>query len=190
MRRDLQQPDDDLHLVRRIKRGDQQALNEFQKKYETTLGGFLANIGCPESLRDDCKQEAFVIVSKPDGEFRGESSAKTYLFSIAQKVWSKQRDSVNRQNAAHQQWARLQIPYDRSSEPEVVLQCQDLAEATKQAKSRLSPKQREAFELVFEHGLSRIEAAKKVGCSYSAFRQRFCRAKAFVKPLLRRFCMF
>ncbi len=190
MERHLQQPDDDLHLIRRIKRGDQQAAYEFQKKYETTLGGFLANIGCPESFRDDCRQEAFVIISKPDGEFRGNSSVKTYLFSIARNIWAAERERINRRNSAHQQWARLQGPYDRSSEPEVVLQCQDLAKATERAKSGLSPKQREAFELVFEHGLSRIEAAKKVGCSYSAFRQRFCKAKAFVRPLLRQFCMF
>ena len=190
LRRDLQQPDDDLHLIRRIKHGDQQAANEFQQKYDTTLGDFLANIGCPEIFRDDCKQQAFIVVSKPDGEFRGESSVKTYLFRIAQNIWSAERERIDRRNIAHQQWARLQSPYDRSSEPEVVLECQDLAKATEQAKSRLSHKRRQAFELVIESGLSRIEAAKKAGCSYSAFRQRLHDARASLKSMLGRFCMF
>ena len=190
MERYPQQPDDDIQLILRARRGNYQASTEFQQKYESILGDFLANIGCPESLRDDCKQDVFTIVFKPGGEFRGDSSVKTYLCGIARNIWSKQRHHISRQNAAYQQWARLQSLYDRSSEPEVVLGNQELAEATEQAKSRLSDKQLEAFELVFEYGLSGIEAAKKAGCSYSVFRQRLHDARVSLRSMLRRFYIF
>ena len=181
------QHDNDIQLMLRIKHGDRQAFDELQGKYEPIVRNVLVNLGCPEDLLDDLRQEVFTRVWEHRQRYQPDSAVKTFLFGIARNVWRQQQHLIHCRDTAHRQWARVSTPYDHSSEPEVVIERRRLAETLGKTKSRLSDKRRQAVELIFESGLSHTEAAKQAGCSENALYQCLYKAKSQMSEMLREF---
>ena len=179
----LQQMDDDIQLMLRIRDGDHHAFTELRCRYIPYLKRFFAGLGCPGSVREDLVQEVFSRVWNKREEYQPTSTVKSFLRGFASNIWCEHCYHSQHQSAVYQQIGMVRNSYNPSSDP-VVLQYRELAEAFKQTKTRLPDKQRQAVELVLESGLSHSEAAKRAGCSYSAFRQRFHDAKKQLRILL------
>jgi len=58
----------------------------YKEHYESVLRLFL-RLGVPREEANDLTQETFLRVYQNIGEFRGESSHKTWIFSIARRIW-------------------------------------------------------------------------------------------------------
>lgn len=129
-------------------------------------------------------QEVFARLWQHRGRFRGDSSAKTYILGIARNVLQEDRRARRR---------RAAVPFD-SVEHEVEsgsaqagkgIERQEMAEAIERAKARLSPEQREAFELVHVLGLPVSEATRMAKCRPNQFRNRLYRARKVLRELLK-----
>lgn len=67
-------------------RGDRAALTEFIKLTQADVWRLLAHLGGPE-IADDLTQETYLRVMSALPRFAARSSAKTWLLSLARRVW-------------------------------------------------------------------------------------------------------
>ena len=180
-------PDDETCLMFRVKCGDYQAFDELHQKYKPIAQAFFASCGCPGKSLDDLTQEVFVRVWEHRGRFRGDSSVQTYLFGIAKHVLHEElRRRGKSPNTYFDNLSCLGEPFKQ--EPSIEQRQPDreeLSEAIKQAKAKLPPAQREAFELDQIYDLPRTEIAKLANCTPSQFTDRLYRAKQRLRHFLK-----
>jgi len=105
----------DLDLVRRAQAGDDQAFGQLvERNRRVVYRAAYAALGSADDA-EDVAQDTFVTVYQKLGGFRGDSSFKTWLLSIAWRKALDRRRSVLR-------WLRLTVVHDRSAPelPDVV----------------------------------------------------------------------
>lgn len=73
-------------LALRAGRGDRAALTEFIKSTQDDVWRLLAHLGGPE-IADDLTQETYLRVIGALPRFAARSSARTWLLSLARRVW-------------------------------------------------------------------------------------------------------
>ena len=116
---------------------------------------------------DDLCQEAFLRAWKALPAYRGDSSARTWLLSIARRTCN---DELRRRGRVRRLVARLPPPdhaRDRSGQVEI----EELVRS-------LDRDRRTAFLLTQWFGLSYAEAAEVCGCRVGTIRSRVARARA------------
>jgi RNA polymerase sigma-70 factor, ECF subfamily len=102
-------PGVDLELVRLAQAGDAHAFGELvERNRRAVYRAAYAALGSPAEA-DDVVQEAFVTAFRKLSSFRGDSSFKTWLLSIAWRKALDRRKSVTR-------WMRLTVTHDQYSE--------------------------------------------------------------------------
>jgi RNA polymerase sigma-70 factor (ECF subfamily) len=117
---------------------------------------------------DDLTQDTYLRAVGAIGRFRGESSARTWLLSIARRVCA---DAIRRRTRRRRALRRrgsdgIEVP-SRSGEVEL-----------NAVLAGLSPDRRVAFTLTQVLGLSYEEAAAVAGCPVGTIRSRVARARA------------
>ncbi|MGE5245854.1 MAG: RNA polymerase sigma factor [Betaproteobacteria bacterium] len=104
----------DDELVARARRGDQAAFGELVDRHRAAVyRAALAALGSHADA-DDAAQEAFVAAFSRLDRFRGESTFKTWLLTIA---WHQ---AINQRRSRMRWWRRVAQggPSDREAEPE------------------------------------------------------------------------
>ena len=127
---------------------------------------------------DDLAQETFLRAAKGIRSYRGESSAKTWLFSIAYHVCASElrhrvRSRHRHEPSGEQLLSRLQDGSERAEQVGV----DDLLR-------RLEPDRRAAFTLTQLYGLSYEETASICGCAPGTVASRVARARGDLIVLL------
>ena len=79
-------PEDQTAWVERLKAKEEAAVRELIRSYGGPLERFLRGMVGSTADAEDLAQEAFIRLVEHAGEFRGESSLKTYLFRIAHNL--------------------------------------------------------------------------------------------------------
>ena len=153
-------------LVAAGRRGDPVALEQFVRATSTEVWRFLAHLVDPQSA-DDLTQETYLRALGALGAFRGASTVRTWLLSIARRVAA---DEIRRRSRRPRTGAPL---------PEDCPDALDLAGevGARDLLSRLDPSRREAFVLTQITGLSYAEAAELLGCPIGTIRSRVARAR-------------
>jgi RNA polymerase sigma-70 factor, ECF subfamily len=131
-----------------------------------------------EQSADDLLQETFLRTAKSIGGFRGESSAKTWLFSIAYHVCASElRSRVRHRDHAAPggDLALAQLPARDDRAEQVTVD--DFLR-------RLDPDRRAAFALTQLYGLSYEETATICGCARGTVASRVARARGDLIALL------
>jgi RNA polymerase sigma-70 factor, ECF subfamily len=106
---EVQAGDVDLELVRRAQAGDEQAFGQLvERNRRAVYRAAYAALGSSEDA-DDVAQETFVAVYQKLQGFRGESSFKTWLLSIAWRKALDRRRSVAR-------WFRMTVTREGSED--------------------------------------------------------------------------
>lgn len=147
--------------------GDRVAFAGFVRQTQGDVWRLCAHLVDPGSA-DDLTQETYLRAVTAIGRFRGDSSAKTWLLTIARRVCA---DSVRRRTRRRRALLR------RGPEPEAV--AAPTGDVELQAvMATLSPDRRTAFTLTQVLGLSYEEAAEVVGCPIGTIRSRVARARA------------
>ncbi len=131
-----------------------------------------------EASADDLAQETFLRLAKGIGRYRGESTAKTWLFSIAYHVCASElRNRVRhrhrlepRGDLALAELAARDAPTDQVSVDDLL--------------GRLEPDRRAAFTFTQLYGLSYEETAAICGCAPGTVASRVARARADLIGLL------
>lgn len=146
---------------------DRDDIVRLYREYYPGIVGFFVKRGCSVEEARDLAQEVFVRVFKGMDTFRGASSEKTWIFTIARHVWLnalRDRNAQRRQGETVQLDESFEIP---SSDPPADQQIMD-AERSRmlwKAIAELPPRQRLCVRLRLLRDLKYREIAKIMGVS-------------------------
>lgn len=188
--------EEDLTLLRAIEGGDRAAFAAFVRRHEPATRRFLRSIVSSADAAD-AAQEAFLQVwqaSQSGAGFRGEGSARSWLFTIARRAaWRRTRrrageppvhvdvDAVDADGAD----MVLGRAAGWGDNPELALQAAESREAVRAALARLPDADREILALRDLAGLSGAEVASTLGLTLAAEKSRLHRARLMMMAELR-----
>ena len=147
------------------KTGTGSALAAFVRRTEPSIWRFCAHVVGP-SEADDATQETYLAAWRSLGSYRGESSARTWLFVIA-------RRHADRVGHRHRRWRELAVHLPApgpASQPGLALELDD-------GLSLLDDDRRVALVLTQVIGFSYAEAAEVCECAVGTIRSRVARAR-------------
>lgn len=178
-----QEADDgrDAELIGRWKGGDQRAAGELVARHSTALARFAMSSGMLAADVDEVVQDTFVRAFGAIDGFRGESSFRTWLFTIERRLLlDRARAAKRRARDAEVQEEDAATEYDALDTVVANETRQRLLEAVE----RLSPTQRQVFTLRVTEGLSYKEIAAVAGTTEGAARVHYHNALRAVKERL------
>ncbi len=161
-------------LALRAGRGDRDALTEFIRATQDDVWRLLAHLG-GRDIADDLTQETYLRVMSALPRFAARSSARTWLLSLARRVWvdnirhdmARPRKSVTEYEDAA---AASQVNGANASSWSDWIDARTLIDA-------LPPERREALILTQVLGYTYEEAAKITGVRIGTIRSRVARAR-------------
>lgn len=170
----------DAELIQRWKRGDERAAAQLVSRHSTALARFAVSAGADREI-EELVQDTFVRAFASIDSFRGESSLRTWLFTIQRRLLLDRRRAEKR--------SRRQVEINERDAVTVFGALDEVvAEETelkvKAAVERLSPMQKEIFTLRVNAGLSYKEIAVVVGSTEGAARVHYHNALRAVKEFL------
>ena len=170
----------DRELIERWKSGDSRAATRLVGKHSQALARFAASAGEREGI-EELVQDTFVRAFASLDTFRGESTFRTWLFTIERRLMLDRRRSERR--------SRETVPMsdsDSVSEYGALdsLIAEEAQERVRKSLAALSPTQREVFTLRVQQGLSYKEIAEVVGTTEGAARVHYHNAVRTVKEFL------
>src|SRR3978361_473000 len=149
----------DADLIERWTAGDTRAATQLVGRHSQALARFAARSGERDGI-EELVQDTFVRAFASLDSFRGESSLRTWLFTIARRLLLDRRRAEKRRGERGEvQEADVATEYD--SLDTVVADETQLR--LKAAMAKLSPTQREVFTLRVSEGMSDKEIADSVG---------------------------
>ena len=170
----------DLDLIARWKAGDQRAATLLVERHAAALARFASSVGARGDV-DEVVQDTFVRAFASLDSFRGESSLRTWLFTIARRLLLDRRRSERRRGEpveVHENDAATE--YDSLD----AVVADETQRRLKAALARLTPTQREVFTLRVSEGLSYKEIADAVDTTEGAARVHYHNAMRAIKEFL------
>jgi RNA polymerase sigma-70 factor (ECF subfamily) len=170
----------DLELIARWKAGDERAATELVERHASALARFAVSTGERTDL-DELVQDTFVRAFNSLDGFRGDSSFRTWLFTIERRLL------LDRRRAERRRRDKVEIKEDDAATEYDALDAVLADETQKrlhEAITHLSPTQREVFTLRVGEGLSYKEIAEAVGTTEGAARVHYHNAMRAVKEFL------
>ncbi len=170
----------DAELIARWKAGDQRAARKLVERHASALARFAVSCGARDEI-DELVQDTFVRAFGSLDGFRGESSFRTWLFTIERRLLMDRRRAEGRRPISLE-IAEEDVSTEYDALDEMVA---DEAQAhVRRAIERLTPMQREVFVLRVSEGLSYKEIAEAVGSTEGAARVHYHNAMRAVKEFL------
>jgi RNA polymerase sigma-70 factor, ECF subfamily len=179
--------DVDETLVADAARGNRDAFDELVRRYQSRLFQLVRILTGGDEESEDLVQETFVRAYRALGQFRGESTFRTWLHRIAVNVV---RSHVARRNSRR---TRAPIVEDRDDDDPVlghVASLEDLEIAVvrrrmiDQALARLPPDMRLLITLRDVQGLEYREIAMITGLPIGTVESRIFRGRRRLRPML------
>ena len=144
--------DDDIALLAEVGRGSERAFNRLIDRHQQAVRTFVRGL-TQKMDADDIAQETFLSMWSQAAGFRGDSSVRSWLFSIA---WRKTKDS-------QRSWFRRSqrdTDYHNMIGDRIDETPSELRVAISRAMSTLPLQQRAVVMLCLAHGFSHAEAAE------------------------------
>ncbi len=173
----------DRSLVARWLGGDERAATLLVERHAPALARFAASLtsSVDRGEIDELVQDTFVRAFQSLAEFRGESSLRTWLFTIERRLLLDRRRAARRRPDADEIDER-----DAATEYTALdsLVAGETEARIRGALDRLSPMQRDVFMLRVTEGLSYKEIAGVVGTTEGAARVHYHNAIRAIKELV------
>jgi RNA polymerase sigma-70 factor (ECF subfamily) len=169
----------DAELVRRVASNDKSsspALELLFQRHSQPLLRFIVRTLRDEELAEDLVHDVFIRVAESAGSYRGESSFRTWLFSLAlNMVRSRQRRAAVEKKVSDKM---VKQPPQTRTEPDPVESAQkrELCDRVDSAIALLAEAERETFLLYWFGQMSYAEISQTTGISVSAAKVRVHRA--------------
>ena len=163
------------------------ACDEFCLKYRPVVLRYVSKFDNHELSPEDVTQDVLLLAWQSLGNFRGDSSIKTYILSIARRrVFKRLKRLSSRKSPVglDQVTEEASDSFNDLTHPESEAYRREIVYEVHWAISQLTPKQAEAVELFCLKEISQEEAAEYVNCSVQAFKDRFRRACNRLRKLL------
>jgi RNA polymerase sigma-70 factor (ECF subfamily) len=171
---------EDLDLIARWKAGDQAAATRLVEKHSAALARFAASSGARNDI-DELVQDTFIRAFNSLDGFRGESSFRTWLFTIERRLL------LDRVRAEKRKGRGVEIKEgDAVTEFDALdgMVAGEMEGRLQRAIERLSPTQRQVFSLRVAEGMSYKDIAGAVGTTEGAARVHYHNAMRAVKEFL------
>lgn len=180
-------PDPEADLRERLCGGEIAAVGEAYDRYHQQVRAFARRLVGDDAATEDLVQEVFVTLPSAIRRFRGESSLKTFLLSIAVNHSRHHVRAASRRRKALQNLAEstaLEQPTDRGHDPEFLARRKQLAELLQRALDELPLDQRVAFVLCEVEERPSPEVASIVGAPEATVRTRLFHARKKLRSYL------
>ena len=170
----------DAELIARWQDGDERAATVLVERHAPAVARFVASLGL-RAEAEEVVQDTFVRAFGSLDAFRGESSLRTWLFTIARRlVLDRRRATRRRGESVELDEADVATEYDALDG----VVADETVQRLHGALGRLTPTQREVFLLRVNEGLSYKEIAEVAGTTEGAARVHYHNAMRAVKELL------
>jgi RNA polymerase sigma-70 factor (ECF subfamily) len=170
----------DVELVARWKAGDQRAATLLVERHADAVARFVASLGANHDA-EDIVQDTFVRAFSSIDGFRGDSSLRTWLFTIARRLVLDQRRAERRRGEqVPMQDGDVRTEFD----PLDTVVADETERRMREGIARLTPTQREVFVLRVGEGMSYKEIADTVGTTEGAARVHYHNAMRAIKEFL------
>ena len=182
--------DADISAMRRLREGDDLALNEIMDRWQRRLTSYLLRAIGNETVAVDLAQETFVRVYQSREKYQPKGEFSTWLFAIATNLlrqhfrWLKRHPTVSMDSVepgCDDPPLSAHLPAEDSNNVER----DERARIVKDAVTALPPELREAVLLFEYEDLSHEQISKLAGCSKKAVETRLYRARALLREKLR-----
>ena len=182
--------DADISAMRRLREGDDLALNEIMDRWQRRLTSYLLRAIGNETVAVDLAQETFVRVYQSREKYQPKGEFSTWLFAIATNLlrqhfrWLKRHPTVSMDSVepgCDDPPLSAHLPAEDSNNVER----DERARIVKDAVTALPPDLREAVLLFEYEDLSHEQISKIAGCSKKAVETRLYRARALLREKLR-----
>jgi RNA polymerase sigma factor (sigma-70 family) len=159
----------DESLIANALNGDQQAWQQLVNRHQSALFYFgLRLLGSREDA-SDLLQDVLMVLCRNLGQYRGDSSFKSWLFGIANY---RAMDMLRRRKYADSDDALAELPADSAELPEQMASRQQQQQVQQQLRS-LPPEQRLVLELKFYQQFTFDEIATQLAISSNTVKSRF-----------------
>jgi len=169
-------------LIARWNAGDQRAATALVERHAGSLTRFVSSLGVGLAP-DEIVQDTFVRAFGSLESFRGESSLRSWLFTIARRLVLDQRRAARRERN-HVSIEDAQGSLVSGDDVLGGVVADELEGRVREAVARLSPTQREVFTLRVVEGLSYKEIAVVASTTEGAARVHYHNAMRAVKEFL------
>jgi len=172
---------DDAQLIRRIARGERQALSELYARYQRSLFAYLLQLTPDYGLAEELLQDTLVAVWKCAHSFEGRSSVLTWLIGIARR---QAHNTLRQRKLPLADLAALECMPATDLEPEEWALASVARDELAQAFRELSPVHREVLLLTFVQELSYQETATILEIPVGTVKSRLSNARRTLRTLL------
>jgi RNA polymerase sigma-70 factor (ECF subfamily) len=177
---------DEFRLLQAARGGDREALATLLGKHQQRVFGFgLKMCGDPEDAKD-VAQETFLAAVRTLGDFRGDASITTWLYTVARSFCIKKRRRTKGAPARHEPLSKVttEAASEPEPSPEQMLLGREAREIVAAALDDMEPEAREVVLLRDIEGLSASEVAQVTGMSVAAVKSRLHRARQSLRERL------
>ncbi len=169
-------------LCARLARGEVEAVGATYDLHHRAVRAFARRLLGDESQAEDLVHEVFIALPRAMTRFRGESSLRTFLLSIASNLSRRHLRSARRRRAAQE---RLSLePLASPTNPEDATGRSELARRLTAALDRLGDEHRLAFVLCEVEERSSPEVSQILGIPEGTVRTRLFHAKQKLRTFL------
>jgi RNA polymerase sigma-70 factor (ECF subfamily) len=175
-------------LMERYARGDDEVFERLYTHLAPRLHGFCRRLTMNEVEADDCFQETFLKLHRARATYVCGSNVLHWAFAIARSVYitrlryrRRRPEEVGRSVDVGE---REDLHTDHATTPEAQVMAQHLVELAATTLGRMSEKNRVAYTLLKEEGISAKEAAALLGTTPDVIKQRAHRAYEQIRTAL------
>jgi RNA polymerase sigma-70 factor, ECF subfamily len=167
----------DAELARRMRLGDERALEEIFRTYYPGLVGFVRRYVKTTEIAEELVQDLFLKIWSRRGSLGAIDSVKTYLFRAARNT---ALNHLRRRKLEHEwvekEQGEVSEKQGMEGSGDETVEESELAAAVRAAVDRLPPRCREVFMLSRDGGLTYGEIAKSLGISIKTVETQMGRA--------------
>ncbi|MEL7369187.1 MAG: sigma-70 family RNA polymerase sigma factor [Myxococcota bacterium] len=176
----------DILYLRRTAAGDRAAFDAFVRRHAPVVFRFSNGITQDRTLAEDVVQQTFLNAFRTAGGFRAESSARSWLLTIARNTAYRLCKLRHREEPVEQPLDALGQDAGWSADnPETIALLAERHDLLQQALRKLAPADREILILRDIEQISGAEAAKALGLQLPAMKSRLHRARLRLACALR-----
>ncbi|HBK30805.1 MAG TPA: RNA polymerase sigma-70 factor [Porphyromonadaceae bacterium] len=176
---------EDRDLVIRLINNDQEAFCELYAKYKTRLLYFAAKFIKSNEFAEDIYQDAFAVIWQSRCFLDPEKSFSSYLYTVVKnRILNTLRDIENNQKLKSH---ILDYSIDHSDTTNQFIEASELQAILDKALAKLTPRQRQVFEMSRDAQLSHKEIAETLGISVFTVQEHISIALKTIKSYLKEY---
>jgi len=176
-----EQVTDDIQLIRRIARGDRQALSELYTRYQRPLFSYLLQLTPDYGLAEELLQDTLVAIWKSARSFEERSSVLTWLIGIARR---QAHNTLRQRKLPLADMSELEYMPAPELEPEEFALASVARDELTLAFRQLALIHREVLLLIFVQEFSYQEAATVLEVPIGTVKSRLSNARRALRALL------